>query len=175
VKYEFRDGFRARAVTAAQAHSEMERLRQAAPLTARALFEAARPKAAPLHGEFEWNAAKAIEELGLLRARTLLRAVVVVDDETPVDPPHRVYVHAPAEDPGVAEGVYIPLTAIVAQPDAYGRAIAELTRKFASAEAALAELRQAAAHGAQPERLEAIALATQAFSAARQALALLAA
>lgn len=176
MKYEFRDGFRARAVTAEQAHTEMERLREAGPLTATALFDAARPSASPLHGEFEWDGDKAVTELGLIRARTLLRAVVVIaEEDEPATPPHRVYVHSPAEVPGQAEGTYIPLTEIAQQPDAYARALDELTRKFNAAEAALTELRQAARQdGAPPQRLEAIIMATQAFSAARQALAALA-
>jgi hypothetical protein len=87
--YRWRDGFAAHGTTAAAAHDEMERIRADGPLTAPALFKASRPEDAVLHAEFEWDGAAAVEELGLLRARGLLRAVVV-SVIVPEQPPTRL-------------------------------------------------------------------------------------
>src|SRR5262249_35758909 len=112
-EYRFRDGFRARTVTAVQAHTELERLRADGPLTSSAVFDAARPKDAVLHGEFQWDGKKAVEELGLIRARTLIRAVVVLK---PDQPPTSEYIHVPAVKLAQTEGRYEPLSVVVEQP-----------------------------------------------------------
>jgi hypothetical protein len=174
-RFSFRDGFSARAVQADVAYAEMERLRTDGPLTASRLFEASAPKTAALHDEFEWNGKAAIRELGILRARNLMRAVVMVQEETPTEPPRHVYIHAPnASGNRGAEGEYIPLTVIVTEPDAYARAFSELTRKFDAAETALRELKQAAS-GLADDKAAAISVALEAFSTARKALTILAA
>jgi hypothetical protein len=175
--YRWRDGFAAHGTTAAAAHDEMERIRADGPLTAPALFEASRPEDAVLHIEFEWDGAAAVEELGLLRARGLLRAVVVsvvVPEQRPTVA-HHVYVHVPPESGKRSEvGTYQPLDVVVQTPDAYARAYGELTRRFEAAEAALRELKVAAAT-LDGDKAAAIAVALEAFATARQALAVLAA
>lgn len=172
-QFTFRDGFGAREVSAADAYAEMERLRADGPLTASGLFEASRPKTAALHGEFEWNGAAAIKELGLIRARQLMRAVVVLHDDSPAEHPRHVYVHVPSETRNRwDEGEYIPLTVLVTEPDAYTRAYSELTRKFDAAETALRELKQAAS-GLADDKAAAISVALEALATARQAIAVL--
>lgn len=173
MSYRFKPGFRARSVTAEVAHTEMERLRADGALTARRLFEAALPAKAALHAEFTLDGKQAVQELGLMRARQLLRAVEVVDDAVPEMPPQRVYVHVPPIESAVAEGVYMPQVDVVQQADLYGRAVDELRRKFASAESALRELEAVARGVEQPDRLAAISLAVQGFATVREALALL--
>jgi hypothetical protein len=129
---------------------------------------AATPVDAPLHPAFEWDDESAGHEYRLIQARQLIRAVVVVRDETPDEPPRQVYVHVGAE-----EG-YQPIEYVVTRPDLYELALTELQRRFNSADSALKELRDAAADTADPDRLAAISLAVQAFATVREALSVLA-
>lgn len=173
--YQWNEGFRAKAVTAEQAHSEMERLREGGPLTAKRVFEASKPAKAKLHGEFEWDGQRAIEELGLDRARKLMRAVVIVHEETPSTPPQHVYVHVPDQQSRHGEGAYVPLTVVAQEIDGYERAYQALQQKFAGAEFALSELRSMIPGSEHEDKLTAITLATDAFATVREVLRILAA
>lgn len=171
--YRFRPGFRARAVTAGAAAGALEALHAAGPLTASAVFEAAKPKGAVLHGEFEWDGQTAIRELGLMRAREIIRAVIVVPTAASA-PARHVYVHVESEAAGLSRGGrYELLETVVGRPDLYEQALTALQRKFDAASQALDELRAAAEGTSAPDRLAAIGLAVQGFGAVREALAIL--
>jgi hypothetical protein len=151
----------------------LARIREdAGALTAEGVFVAAMPEDAVLHGEFEWDGQKAIRELGLIRARNVIRSVVVRNVESD-EAPHRVYTHIVSESPGQRAGVYEPMTVVVQSPDLYERALTNLQRKFDAAAESLEELRALASASGQPDRLAAIGLAVQGFGAVREALALL--
>jgi len=171
--YAFREGYRC-PVKAAVVASELERLRAAGPLTSHAVFDAARPNDAPLHDAgFVWDGDKAIEALGLIQARRLIRAVCVVsksDDEEQVS--HRVYVQLAGPEP-TSPGRYELMTTVVGSPDLYQQAFAHLQAEFEAAEEALAELRQVAEASPDAERLARLGIVISGFSALREAIALL--
>lgn len=173
VHYGFKNGFRARAVKADVVAAELERIKEEnGALTAEDVFESARPKTAPLHAEFEWDGKAAVRELGLIRARSLIRAVVVVKEQ-PEEAPRRVWVHVGEEGKPNKPGEYERVDVVVQNVDLFERALTDLQRKFDAASEALAELRRAAEDGGQPDRLAAISLAVQGFGAVREALAVL--
>jgi hypothetical protein len=139
---------------------------------------AAKPKASPLHNEFEWNDAKAGEEYRLEQARRLIRVCVTTfkseDGETIVDP----YIHVPAtkeqrDASNSGEGVYLPLSVVVQDVDQFARALSALMTKLNAAKAAAEELRAAAQDGKEPERMVRIAMAITALETAGAAVAAL--
>lgn len=171
--FTFAPGFRARSSKPEEMAAELARIRdKSGALTAEGVFEAAKPKEAPLHGEFEWNGQKAIRELGLIRARSIIRAVVVRKAEED-SPPHRVYTHIPNEKSPAAPGVYERMDVVVHQVDRYEMALTNLQRKVDSSVEAMNELMRVAQGTASADRLAAIGLAVQGFGAVREALALL--
>lgn len=177
MKYNYRPGFRSRGASAADVGAELARLRALGPLTAERVWEAAQPATAPHHVEFEWDGPTAVRDLGLIRARTLIRSIEVIPEVNGVatGPAHRQYVHLPDGEGGPA-GTYEPIEVVVAHPDRYARALTALQAKFSAAEIALQELRHAAE--AVPDatdavRLANITLAVQGFATVQAALALL--
>jgi hypothetical protein len=174
VDFRFKDGFRPKALKASVVALELERIkRESTELTAEAVFDAARPAKALLHGEFEWDGPAAIRALGLDRARKLIRAVVIVPTERE-QMPHRVWVHVSAEGAPNGGGAYQKAEVVVRDVDLFERAVSELQRKFDAAAEALTELKALVA-SADPnaDRMAAIGLAVQGFGAVREALAIL--
>lgn len=170
--YAFKEGFRC-PVKAALVGTELERLRKEGPLTTHAVFEAARPEDAPLHPAFEWDGEKAIEALGHIRARTLMRAVFVVSTtDEGEEIRHRAYALV-GEVGSASPGRYELMTTVAKSPDLYQQAFAHLQGKFEAAEEALGELRRLAEASPNAERLAAIGLVEQGFSTVREALQLL--
>ncbi len=173
-KYRFREGFRARSVTAHVAMTELERIKaEQGKLTSEGVFLAAKPDGAALHGEFIWDGDEAIRELGLNRARVLIRSIVIVPVKDDPSPVQRVFVHVADEDSDTGKGEYEKITAVVRHVDQYEIALTNLQRRFDSASEALEELRRAAEGTANADRLASIGLAVQAFGALREALAIL--
>lgn len=172
--YQFRAGFRAKAIKADVAASELERIKQEnGTLTSEAVFEAAKPKTAKLHSEYVWDGKEAVKQLGLIRSREIIRAVVVVPKPETQEPARRIWVHVPDEMKPNGPGEYEKISAVVQHVDQYERALSDLQRKFDAAAEALNELQQAAQGSATPDRLAAIGLAVQGFGAVREALAIL--
>lgn len=175
MSFAFRSGFRAHKVKADTVASELTRIEEKeGKLTASAVFEAARPEDAELHAEFEWRPAEAITQLGLIRARELIRAVVVLPEQDTTDPPSRVWVHVEDVEKPAGPGEYQRIADIVERQDDYQRALAALQRKIDSASEAMRELQLAAEASENRDRLAEIGLAVQAFGAVREALAVLA-
>lgn len=171
--YEFKYGFRPRAVKADVVASELERVKEAhGELKAEHVFEDARPKEAPLHGEFEWDGKKAIRELGLIRARTLIRSVVIVDAE-PNKQPSRVWVNIRDERKPNEAGTYEKIEVVVKQPDLWEHALTNLNRRYEAAHEAMMEVKRAGEQSEDADRLAKIALVVEGFSTVREALALL--
>lgn len=171
--YQFRPGFRAKAVKADVVAAELERIKEAnGALTSEAVFEAARPKTAPLHGEYVWDGKEAVRQLGLIRSREIIRAVVVVRAEAE-EPPRRIWVHVPSEANPSGPGEYERMDVVVQHIDQFERALSHLQQKFDAAAEALEDLRRAAHGTDNADRLAAIGLAVQGFGAVREALAIL--
>lgn len=156
----YADGFRSRGSDPAAVQATLATLAAREPLTAERTFEAARAEDSPLHCEFTWNGEAAVRELGLLRARSLIRAIVHVQVEN--EPPRHVYVHVPS-DTGQGGGTYDTLVAVLDDDERYRRALGGLQAKFASARAALRELHTAAARAGREDRIVAVTAAGQAF------------
>jgi len=116
------------------AYQEVERIRakNGGNATAEAVVEAAKSKRNPLHGEFEWDDAAAANEFRLVQARSLLRSIHVIRDDTPSDRPQRVYevVTIRQENEAKPKKVYQSVEEIMADPDSraelLARALSEL-------------------------------------------------
>jgi len=134
------------------------------------------PEDAPLHPAFEWDDEKCCEQIRLIQARQLIRAIIIVPDRpdaTAADG-QSVYAHVPCDpedDAESREGKYVPL-ALLSEDDAeYERALTEAQKFLDAAERRFAELRYLAE--VKGGKTEALAIATQAFSTVREAMALL--
>lgn len=144
------------------------------------VVESARPKDSPLHGEFEWNDKKAGHAYRLNQARTLIRAVVLVEKRDDKEIKVPVWVHAGASpeeaserEPKSREGAYVQVKDAVASPDLFARALSALVAKVNEAQRAAQELRDAAAGTADEDRLVRISLAITALETAGAAVAAL--
>lgn len=142
------------------------------------VVKAAEPKTSPLHSEFEWDDSKAGREYRLEQARKLIRVTVTViehgDGTTTVDP----YIHVPATqaermENGGGEGVYLPMSVVVQDADAFSRALTALLTKLNAAKAAAEELRAAADSSKEPDRMAMIGMAITALETAGAAVAAL--
>lgn len=168
-KYQYRATYRgARKVAPEVLAAELEQIRLDGELTARRVVDAAKPEVAPLHPAFEWDDDKAADEFRLIQARTLIRAIVVTEEEED-RPPMSVYVHVPdAEEPS---GKYMPTEIVIEDIEEYERALTDAQRYLTSAEHRFHELRALAEK--RGGRAEVLAIAMQGFSAVREALTLL--
>ena len=91
-----------------------------------------------LHTRFEWDDSKAAHEHRLWQARQLISTNVI---RVPVtDKLVRAYIHVPAKD---GEGDYLPVQAIVHQPDKLQLARDAALRALGAAEENVAELDEA--------------------------------
>lgn len=136
-------------------------------LTPSQVVKAAEPEDAALHGAFEWDDSVASHEYRLIQARRLIRAIVVVSDETKL--PESIFVHVP--DLETKEGKYVRLDLVTEDVGEYERALTEAQSFLDSAERRFNELRQLAE--AKGGKAEALAIAIQGFATVRQAIALL--
>lgn len=174
LRYRFTDGFRAR-VSPEVAAKELERIQEeSGRLTPEGIFEAAKPEDAPLHGEFIWDGSEAVRQLGLARARQIVRAVVVVkerEDGSKAEP-RRVWVHV--ADEGKLSGEYEKIEVVARRPDQYRRAITELQTQLGGAIRAVSELRLMAEGDEDAVRVAAVSDAERALNTAQQAVAALA-
>lgn len=167
----FRAGFRARGIKPDVMSDELARIKdEQGVLTSEAVFEAAKPKDAVLHSEFVWDGKTAIRELGLIRARSIIRAVIVIEGD---EPSHAEWTFVPDAEAPAGPGEYELTEVVVQHVDLYERAVTNLQRKFDAAAEALDELRRAAQGTADADRLAAINLAVQGFGVVREALAIL--
>lgn len=164
--YQFRQGSRFSG-DAATVAAELERIRaERGALQSEAIVNEASPDDAPLHPFFEWDDSAAAHSHRLMQARSLVRALVVLDDDKP---PVSMYVHVSHES--VGEGDYEPLAAVARQPDRYMQALAEAQRDLASAQRRVSELLDAArAGGAKKGEVARIMLAVQALQTANEAI-----
>lgn len=178
MQYQYAAGFRSRGVSPEVAAAEMERIEASTgKLNASNVFAAARSEDSPIHDEFVWDGEAAIAELGLDRARKLIRAIVAIEP-APDEPPQRVYVRVDDPDqgdPGSREGVYKRIEVVVSDLSLYENAVSLLQAKLDAAQKAIAEV-QRAAKGSKTlpdEKRVAIDLAVQGLQAVREAIAVL--
>lgn len=87
--YKWKNGSRLKA-SAQDAGEVCAALEAKGNLTPQALVDASRPEDAPLHGEFEWDDAKAAERYRETQASYIIRSVEVVVEGT--DKPTRAFV-----------------------------------------------------------------------------------
>lgn len=133
-------------------------------VTTEGLLRYATPKASPIHDCFEWDDAVAAHQHRLATARRYLREVTIVHETR-----EEKLVHVPRADerPG---GAYKPISVVVRSADEFERAFNEAVRRVGAAQAAVAELREAAAEelGAQATRY--LTSAERKLTAARSAI-----
>jgi hypothetical protein len=164
MKFVYRPGFNF-PVAADQAATALEQIRMKTILTAPAIVKASRPKSAPLHPIFNWNDADAAEKYREGQARTLVRAIKVVQ---PTGERAPVYVSVNPTG-GATTGYYQRASVAVSRPDEWASAVAMLAMKVASAESAIEELRRMADRSGN-ETAGLLVIAANALAAAREAV-----
>lgn len=113
-------------------------------ITPRRLVDESRPVKAPLHKAFTWDDTKAADEFRLVQARSLIRAVRVIDDGGA--DLGSVYVNVTVMDDDeygdvVAPGsAYVPMTSLVKSDDLYNDALARLRACLIAARRAVVDL-----------------------------------
>jgi len=170
-KFDFRSG--SRVVGDPQAiGEELEQIRkEQGKLTAEAAVKSARPESSPSHGNYEWDDKKGAHKFRLVQARTLIRAVVVVENSTasqqyvhvrPVSLPNQGFGIEPAD----RAGRYEPMTVVVQDVDMFQTALEELERILSSAVRAVQELKAAADKSKHKGKLAMISIVVKALETA---------
>lgn len=160
-KFNFRNGYRA-VVDAQTAGQELERIRSDhGELTAALVVDESRPESAPLHPAFEWDDAVAAEEHRKHQARSMIRAVQVVDNDGPAEP---IYVHINSA------GSYVPTDEVVQRLDLYDEAYRDAQSRLAAAAHAVRILAKAAER-LRPKSLSRIESAAASLQRAQDRLA----
>lgn len=187
MSYKIRPGTRLFTVKPEVLGATLERVEAAngGELAAEAVFGEAKSKRSPIHGEFVWDGQTAIDELGLIRARQLIRGAVRVEvREVAAAPDSTTTIQVEVEEPGWiwvppatgrGAGTYERPTIIAQHEDKYQRAFRELNTKLEAAQDALRALKRAGGDSPNVDRLRTFALAEEGFTTVRQAIALLAA
>jgi len=147
----------------AEVYAELERLRKRGGLTPDRLLTEAEDEGHILHEAFEWDDTVAGAEYRRLQARQLIRSVAVVLDN---EPPRRVYVHVPATR---GEGFYERTEIVVEHLDMFALALQEAMNDLSAAQERVADLRRYSE--GDESRVAVIAIASQALSTAREAIA----
>lgn len=136
MKYEFRQGVRIPAgLTPDQAATELERIRNNEGLTPSAVVEASRPEGSPLHHCFEWADSRAAELYRESQARTLIRAVIVVEENNTA--PVYYHIQEPEQPPR-----YEHISVLVKRPDLFEDALRRLKGELTAAARSVNELQQ---------------------------------
>jgi hypothetical protein len=145
------------------AATELERLsKKNGGLTPPDVVGAARPKDAPLHSAFEWDNGLAAEQFRLVQARTLIRAVqVVYEDSDGTERTAPVFAHVISSGDDEEDDVcrYYPVTEIVASPSMFDAALDGLRRHLNACSRAVDELLEAARRAGPKERRAAAKIA----------------
>jgi hypothetical protein len=161
--YEWKTGTRY-AVAAEDAAVELERIRNTfGDLNPEAIVRESSPTDAALHSMFTWNNRAAADKWRTQEARKIVRALVVVDEQEDQQP---VYVHVNTED----RPRYEPIEIVVKSVDLYTSALSELEAQMNGLKTSLDQLKQAAGHSDQPERMARITIAVSTARALEQAI-----
>lgn len=155
-----------RAASREQVEAELSKLCAQGPLRPSEVVAAAADATSPLHGCFEWDDSKAGHQYRLWQARHLLREVTVT--VVAGDAPTRL-IHVPPSG-NAKEGTYEPIAMVVESPDKYARALSELVTKMRAASAAIEELKSAAEHTHDQDKLARITVAIAALQTANAAV-----
>jgi hypothetical protein len=169
--YKWKEGSRPpRGIAVQVVGQELERIREeAGELTSAAVVDAARPKDAPLHPAFEWRDKRAAELYRQHQASTLIRAVVIVADESEAQE-HRAWVSVSSEA-AEKKTQYVPATVAVRNVDMFADALGRLQTKFRELDTSIRELETLAKRESpEPERLARIGMAVKALETASAAL-----
>ena len=153
--YEWKTGTRY-VVAAEDAAAELERIRTTfGSLHPGNIVGESAPDEAPLHSVFTWDDPIAADKWRKREARKLVRALVVVADDT--DDRQPVYVHVNTED----RPRYEPIEVVVQSVDLYASALSELEAQMNGMKTALDQLKRAAGRSDQPERMARITIAVE--------------
>lgn len=171
-QFKWREGSRSpRSVPANKAAMEFERIRKSTgSLTPIAVVDASRPEDAVLHPAFEWDDSRASELYRQHQASSLIRAVVVVtDDSEQLD--HRKYVLVTqADDPQAVH--YVPAEYAAQQVDLFADALGRLESKVRELQSSIREFESLAKRESKdPERMARIGMAVKALETASAAIA----
>jgi hypothetical protein len=145
--YQYKPGyFGPKKVPAEVLATELAKLEEKGPLTAKRVVDAARPVKSPLHPELEWDDKIAGEAYRVGQARTWIRAIeIVIEPKEPEEPRVIVpaYVHVPSGKHH-EEGTYVTPLNLIESPSQYARALEEALRHLESSEKAVHFLRRLA-------------------------------
>lgn len=134
-----------------------------------AVVEAAEPKSSPLHPAFEWRNGVAAQRYREWQARSMVKAIIVVDDQTNQKAPAFVNISR-VDDEGEKQRGYQRTEIAITRPDEWLEALGTFNAKITSARSSLEQLEQLAAGSEQKDRLASIAIAAKALDTARAAL-----
>lgn len=164
-KYGFVEGWRGKGNPQAVGE-ELEKLRKKhKKLTTEIVVKEAKHKKSPLHQLFPWDDARAAHLHRLKVARTIIRAVVVIEHNKR----ERVYALTKME-PDKAEGEYETMIEIRYDVDKYQSAIALLSSRVTSAVQAVHELQTIAGRSKQKGKVAVIGIVMKSLQTAETAI-----
>lgn len=164
-KFAFREGTRAGGNPQAIGE-ELEGIRRKdGSLTSEGVVAAAKKSSSPLHEWFVWDDGEAAHKFRLVQARTLIRVIVVMQDDK--TEPVSQYVHVRQDGPS---GRYEPMDVVVQDMSAYQAALQELQTKMSGAARAVQELRKAAGESEHKSKLAIINIVAKSLEAAIEAI-----
>ena len=125
--YAYRSGRAVKGVPAQAVGDELERLREAGPITPRSVVDAARDEASPLHGAFEWDDTEAADRYRLQQARVLIVSVRIVNG--PVQAPVPAYVSVRTPEVGRE---YVPTVEALSDEQIQARVLDDIKQALES-------------------------------------------
>ncbi len=169
--YQFKSGNTYRGANAQAVGEELERIRNAncGKLETGEVVRWAADPTSPLHSCFTWDNERAAQAYRLDEARSLIRMVVVIRDETgPPEPAFwNVSVNTTVDGPdGKGERYYQASHVLETSPVEFAAALQGMLRELSSAQNGLAQLRRIAPRG----RKMLVGRASKNVEAAHQAL-----
>jgi hypothetical protein len=160
-----------RAIPAAVVAAELASLDATGSLTAARVVDAATPRDAPLHEEFEWDDPTAAHKHRLGQAQALIKGIeVIIVSPTPQEPKdiRPMFFHVPARNP-FHPGTYVTGEILIQDVTQYERALSEALRLLSGSERAFHQLRRLAEDMEETVQGQ-VSMAHEAFHFLRQAL-----
>jgi hypothetical protein len=136
-------------------------------MPAEAVVDAARDPTSPLHSYFEWNDTVAAEQYRLHQARSLIRAVTVIEYDDGEQIAHAAYLNIKIAESGGTRQTYRSFNKVIVDPDQVRTAVRILQTNLEGVQRALREVERALVNTGNP-RLEIIVGIEEAVTSARR-------
>lgn len=146
----FRNSFRAfndKKITPEVVGQELERIHEVnGTLRPQFVVDAARPEEAPLHPAFEWDDFVAAEQYRNAQARSMIKTVQIIHEESEDEVLEPVYINVSRQD-----SAYEPVQKVVTTPDLFEAAFSQVCGRLHAAQQAMQELQRLARHERRKE------------------------